>query len=275
MIRFTRQEPALSFNEGRQTAFEALRDTLAELNGSPDVSEVLFRDRWLSRMAQAGTVYPDGWYSPPPYGTAVLFDSRLNFDSLRNPYNWSGEDRICWNSGLLYAYASPVSRSDGRMGDLSVTLYFGEDRKQKDHIRNCHDATAELFRRMDSASTAGDLFRLSQEIFSAYRLRSNVISRTDSMPINLGHTFERLPVPPDVTLTEADRAFLSSNRRFLNGAAEWAFEPGVQFTVEPQLVSTEDASLPKITQHYLIQADADGFTVCDDIDGLLTAYGLL
>ncbi len=275
MIRYTLEDPGLIFNPGRQTSFFALASTLEELTGRNEVTELSFRDKWINNASLSGTVFEKGWYSPPPEGTAVLFGDRLNFDSLRNRQYWSGDTGIDWENGALYAYSSVVDRKTGRMGDLSVTLCWGSDQKTADHIRNCHEAVLNLFSRIESVETASDLFRLSREVFSANHLISTVISRTDSMPSNLGHTFEAIPVDPNASdLSDAERNALSNKRRFLNADAKWFFVPGLQFTVEPQLVSEADPSLPKITQHYLVKALSDGFCVCNDIDLLLDQYGL-
>ena len=275
MIRYTLDDPELIFNPGRQASFLALIRTLRDLSGKKHVTELSFRDKWLDLSTESGTVFENGWYAPPPRGTAVLFGERLNFDSLRNRQNWSGDTMIDWDNGSLYAYSSAVDRQTGRMGDLSVTLNWGSNHKTADHIRNCHEAVLCLFSRMESVCTAADLFRLSGEVFKSHHLLSTVISRTDNLPSNLGHTFESIPVRHDAPdLTEEERTALSGKRRFLNSGAEWSFEPGLQFTVEPQLISETDSSLPKITQHYLVQARSDGFCVCNDIDFLLSQYGL-
>ncbi|MBQ8994843.1 MAG: hypothetical protein IJ091_03425 [Oscillospiraceae bacterium] len=261
------------FNTARQKAFTSLDKTLSQLYGNTEITEMSFRDVWLSNMEKEGDIIPDGWYCPPPRGTAVLGNERVKFDSLRNDYNWSGETRIDWK-GVLYAYASPVDLTDGRIGDISVTLYFGEDQKVVDHIRNCFEATVEVFERLGEASCAGDVFWISQEIFRNHQLKSLVISRTDDMPINLGHTFPALSVlPKEKVLSEQERMEISTSRKFLNGSADWNFEDGLQFTVEPQLVSMVDESLPKITQHYLVKAAENDFIVCNDIDSLLKKYG--
>ena len=276
MIRFTEDDRSRIFNPARQTAFLKLSETLAESEGKENVTELDFRDLWLEKMSSDEEISADGWYSPPPYGMAVLSGSRLNFDSLRNQSYWPVSKKIDFKDGLLYAYASPVDRVTGRMGDLSVTLYFGKDERIRSHFQKCHEATTEVFLALERTRTAGELFQLSQEIFSRFGLKSNVISRTDNMPINLGHTFECLPEDlRDGELSDEKRQLLSNSRRFLNSSAKWQFIPGMQFTVEPQLISAEDPDLPKVTQHYVVLAEKNGFTVCNDIDLILNRYTLI
>lgn len=263
-----------AFNYAREKACSGLDRTLDELYGKAGVTEIMFRDRWSENMSADGII-ADGWYSPPPKGMAVLSGDRVNFDSLRNPYNWSDDTEIDWN-GVLYAYASPLDRRTGLIGDISVTLCFGQDQRAIGHVRRCHDATMEIFERLGEAETAGDLFRISQSVFERHRLRSTVISRTDDMPINLGHTFPCLSSPPEYgDLSGIRKAEISGARRFLNASAQWRFENGMQFTVEPQLVSVDDPDMPKITQHYVVKVCGDDFIVCNDIDGMLRKYRLI
>lgn len=264
-----------SFNHARKVACLSLEKTLNELNCKKGITELMFRDKWMKNMSECDDVFVDGWYSPPPMGVAVLSDNRVNFDSLRNPEYWSGNNEINWD-GVLYAYASPVDRVSGYIGDISVTLYFGKNKKINEHIKNCHEATMALFECMSECSTAGDLFWLSQRMFEKYHLKSTVISRTDEMPINLGHTFPSLAGANEKgQLSDEDRLNISLSRRFLNGEAEWGFDDSLQFTVEPQLISLDDPDMPKITQHYVVKCINGDFVVCNDIDGILSRYSLI
>lgn len=270
MIRYISENRSLVFNEGRRKAFKALRHTLDELAGKPGVTELELKSTWIDNMKMEGELFTDGWYSPPPSGAAVLCGDRVRFDALRNAYNWSGERIVDWHSDPVFFYASPVDRNTGLIGDCSMTIYMGGDERIRAHFSNCRRAARELFSELDSFGTAAELFERSQEIFEAHRLKSLVISRTDDQPINLGHTFTRLEGASEANvLTPEQKCILSSRRRFVNASASWCFENGIQFSVEPQLVSVDDDELPKVTQHYLVCKEPGGFIVCDDIDMIL------
>ena len=153
---------------------------------------------------------------------------------------------------------------------MSVTLYFGKDEKIKEHFRNCRAAAEDIFDHLEDSEGPGELFRYSQEVFRSRGLLSNVISRTDSLPSNLGHTFAHLEEITDkAELTKEEIDHLSSSRHFLNQGADFVFEEGLQFTVEPQLLSLNDASFPKVTHHFVVKKTGSGFVVCNDIDELL------
>ena len=275
MIFYTSENEELIFNSARQKATSALQETLKEFYGKEEISERIFAQRWLERLSEKKDVYAKGWYSPPPYGTAVLSGDRLNFDSLRNEKFWPSERIIDWRDGFLYAYCSPVDKISGYMGDMSVTLYFGKDEKIKEHFRNCRAAAEDIFDHLEDSEGPGELFRYSQEVFRSRGLLSNVISRTDSLPSNLGHTFAHLEEIADkAELTKEEIDHLSSSRHFLNQGADFVFEEGLQFTVEPQLLSLNDASFPKVTHHFVVKKREDGFIVCNDIDELLEEFEL-
>ena len=275
-LSFTYQQPQLLFNPIREQAFRALQQVLQNTVGQEDIREVDLHQQWFTAMDQCEDLFADGWYSPPPKGIAVLFGERLHFDSLRNEAFWSGERIMDWARDSFYAYASPVGRKNGMLGDLSVTLYFGEDQAIRDHIYRCHEATLEVFHALTQVQTPAQLLARAQEIFSDFGLASNVISRTDAAPTNLGHTFPFTDVSEESeALSDEAKKTISQARRFLNEQAQWSFEPGLQFTIEPQLIDPRHPELPKVTQHYVVQATQEGFIVCNDIDELLEQYQLI
>ena len=227
-------------------------------------------------MSDEKDIYAKGWYCPPPNGIAVLSNERLNFDSLRNERYWPSSKMIDWEEGLLYAYCSPVDRNTGYIGDLSVTLYFGEDEKIREHFRSCRAAAKDIFDHLQGSDGPAELYAYSLEVFEKRGLRSNVISRTDSMPSNLGHSFTRLTEAygrPE--LSEEEIGQLSQSRKFLNASATWSFKEGEQFTIEPQLLSLADTSLPKVTHHFVVKKTDESYIVCNDIDALLDRFALI
>ena len=276
MILYTSQDEKLIFNRARNIATSSLIKTLDELFGLEGVKEKDLAARWLSNMKEDRDIYAAGWYCPPPKGMAVLTGKRLNFDSLRNEKYWPNDTVIDWKEGYLYAYCSPVDKLSGLIGDMSVTLYFGEDEKVKNHFRNCRRAAEEIFEDLAKVKDPCELYRDSLKIFNDKGLLSNVISATDSSPSNLGHTFTYLKDKKDKKeLSKEDIGQLSHDRRFLNGEDDFEFEEGMQFTIEPQLLSLEDKDLFKVTHHFVVQKRKDDFIVCNDIDVLLKRFDLI
>ena len=59
---------------------------------------------------------------------------------------------------------------------------------------------------------------------------------------------------------------------FINKNSKWNFTKELQFTIEPQLISTENPELPQISQHYLVKRSKNEFIICQDIDYLLRKF---
>lgn len=258
------------FNIAREKAFNSFCVTLNELYGKENISERDFKNEWYNNLIKESDIIADGWYNPPPKGMAVLFGNRVSFDSLRNEKNWASDMNINWKQDLLYAYCSPVDKSSGIIGDMALTLYFGKDEKIINHIRNCYNAVQEIFGKLDKVQNSQELFRCSEQIFEKYKLKNCIISKTDDIPLDLGHTFPRLEsLKSRDFLSEEEKQQISKARKFINENSKWNFETGIQFTIEPQLISTEDLDLPQISQHYLVKKINDEFVICRDIDKLI------
>jgi len=119
-------------NNGKKVSFETFKETLNELKGKEDITEIIFRDHWLEKIKNIPNLTINGWYNPPPQGVSILFAldndiKRINFDSLRNPINWPTNKIIDWENGLLFAYSSFIDIKTGLLGDFDITLYFGKD----------------------------------------------------------------------------------------------------------------------------------------------------
>ena len=266
----------LPFNHARQKAFSSLKVTLDELYGKNNITEKDFAKSWQRNLEKYGDIIADGWYNPPPKGMAVLFGNRVSFDSLRNEKNWVSDTMIDWNTDLLYVYSSPIDKTSGMIGDISLTLYFGKDEKIINHIKNSYKATLEIFDNLDKCQNSQELFACSEEIFAKYHLKNCIISKTDHTPLDLGHTFPYLDnLQARDNLTKQEKQEISKARKFINESSKWDFTDGMQFTIEPQLISTENEQLPQISQHYLVKKMESGFIVCKDIDELLLKYKLI
>lgn len=275
-LNYTNDNNSIIFNTARKKAFNSLNNTLVQLYGKNNVSEKDFKELWQKNLIKEKDIIADGWYNPPPKGMSILFGNRVSFDSLRNTYNWANDTIINWNENLLYAYCSPVDRGSGIIGDIAITLYFGDNKDITNHIKNCHDAVLEVFNQLNNVESSKELFDLSQRVFSKYKLKNCIISKTDNTPLDLGHTFPRLNIPTlNNELTENEKQEISKSRKFINENTDWKFTEGIQFTIEPQLISAEYQDLPQISQHYLIQKTKDKFIICNDIDLLLEKYKLI
>lgn len=261
----------------RAENFQALRETLQEMRGRAGISEIAFRDAWLSKLRANPKLFADGWYAPPPHGMAVLFASsadpqRICYSSLRDKCSWAGTTEADW-SGFMFAYSSCVGRDTGKLGDMDVTLYFGDDTRLKSHYRNCFAATNHLLDTVQPDDTSQKIFQRSEEVFAKAGLKNCVVSFTDTSPLDIGHHFPVLPKgmlqQQPQQLTDEHRQYISKARKFINGTSDWTIDEGMQFTIEPQLRSVHDSELPQISFHYLLEKIDGRLVVCRDINELI------
>lgn len=261
------------FNIARQKAFTSFYNTLDKLYGRKDITEKEFKSKWQENLEKETNILADGWYNPPPNGMAVLFGDRVSFDTLRDNKNWASEKTINWKEDLIYVYCSPIDKKSGIIGDMSLTLYFGENIEIKKHIKNCYKAVQEVFCELDKVQNSQELFVFSEKIFEKYQLKNCIISKTDNTPLDLGHTFPKLiNIENRNKLTQEEKQDISKARKFINYNNSWNFIEGIQFTIEPQLISIENSKLPQISQHFLIKKTKDKFIISNDVEQALIKY---
>jgi hypothetical protein len=269
-------------NRARSIAFETFRATLEELLGVNGVTERRFRDEWLARLAEHPDVTLNGWYDPPPSGVAVLFateddPTRTQFSSLRPTKLWPGETALDSRRGILYAYCSPLSLSDGLAGDFQVTLYFGARSRVRDQFRHVIDATYTVIAEIAPDTRSRPLFERSEEVFARRGLRSNVVSITDAVPVDLGHSLPALKRSPDAprTLTAEEQDVVRRQRLFISAASDWLLADAGQVTIEPRLFLVADRSLPQVNVHYVVGVADGEVAVLNECDELHRQFGLM
>ena len=270
-------------NRGRTIAYETFRDTLSDLHGRADVTELQFRDEWLVRLSAHHELTVNGWYDPPPFGMAVFTGSDATetpfaFASLRSEPYWPSDRKIDWQRGIMYAYCSPVHLIDRLPADFGITLYFGRDSVVRAHFRNALSLTRHLMERITSGTMARPLFRQSQTLFQNAGMRSNVASITDSVPVDLGHSLplvDSMELCAGRQLTERAKLALRTGRLFISESADWDLASVSQFTIEPSLISLQSRRLPQVSPHYVLSVSSAGVSISDQCDALYAEFGLL
>jgi hypothetical protein len=202
---------------------------------------------------------------------------RTRFESLRQTINWPGEHSIDWERGLLYAYCSPVHLPSGLPGDFAVSLYFGADLTIKDHFRRCHEATWEVLGYVRTGISSLSLFREANRVFARHGLRNTVLSTTDSVPSDLGHTLPKLHATGGdhnavTCLSDSDQEFIRTSRKFISESSEWQLDNDMQLTIEPQLRSQTNSVLPQVSFHYIVVIGEQ--RVLAEPDSLLSEFRL-
>ncbi|HEX3082131.1 MAG TPA: hypothetical protein VHQ86_02665 [Candidatus Saccharimonadia bacterium] len=251
----------------RQIAASTLEESLREALAKPDpVTEVALRDLWLAKLRGAKSIYPDGWYMPPPHGMFVQFatdedPSRVNQTSNRRPEAWPRNDiYLDRANGLVSAYASPVDRDTGMIGDFCVMLYFGKSPAIQTHLAEALKLDAEVFERLEPGMEYADIARITYEQLEAHGFANTVASPTDPTGTNVGHT---LP-GADTGWTAAEKAvfaagdweatknMMSHKRLFLNTSEHAKIPPTSGHTIEPRPEVPGHPELPAAPYHTMV-----------------------
>jgi hypothetical protein len=250
----------------RSLAAEALVSTLKELLSEKRlISEAFFRDTWLKKMRENNEIFPDGWYIPPPHGLVTLFASgkdvsRINVSSMRPETNWPREDVFLdLQDGIIFVYASPVSKKSGMIGDFGATLYLGNNPKIQNHLKKCLTLTREIFDHAREKMMLSDIASFAHTMLAANEFRNDIASSTDPTGTNIGHT-----IPASYEDWDAEELNLLANERnnwpaicklislkrvFVNSSEKFLIKPGMAFTIEPRPQSNTDSNIPMVYFH--------------------------
>jgi len=239
-------------------------DTLLKtfLTASDRVSEMAFAQAWLERLREDDSLFPDGWYQPPPSGVVVLFGQppmfeRLQFSSLRAQEYWPKDTHYLDDGSLIYAYYSPVDRESGLIGDMAITLYRGSNPAVRAHVMAALQITAEVVQYAEVGMPLAALYAYGTERIQKVGLINRTVSITDPHGVDIGHTipwsYETKSKQEDDVLKGSDTnkiwKMISSKRRFLDSTNELTIGPNMAFTVEPKVASK---SLPTVSFHVVV-----------------------
>lgn len=179
----------------RKIASNTLLITLKKLlSSNKPISEVLLRDTWLKELRKHKEIFPDGWYNPPPHGICVVFGNedafeRINLESMRWEKFWSSDSVFLdKNKGIILAYASPVERESGVMGDFGVTLYLGKNSKIKEYFKNILNSQIQIYNFAKPGISFKKIYNFAETLFKKLEASNDWwINITDKSGRNIGH----------------------------------------------------------------------------------------
>ncbi|HWY79578.1 MAG TPA: hypothetical protein VNW29_04420 [Candidatus Sulfotelmatobacter sp.] len=259
----------------KQIAGQSLAKGLHKLLATNEpISEVMLRDAWLTALRKNASLFPDGWYMPPPHGIAVVFgsvgkESRSNFQSLRPQKMWP-QDNIFLNrdSSLITCYASPVDKKTGMFGDFGVTLYFGNDSAVKSQLQQCLQIDREIFDFIEVGKSFAEVYTFSMKLLKSYGLANDITSNADPTTTNIGHTVSGLDeawtlqelhiIQEGETNWDAVKTMIGKKRKFVNSVEQTRYMPGMGVTLEPRPTVIKNPEIPMVWLHNTILINPDG-----------------
>lgn len=274
----------------REIAADALYQILTKvLKTNKKVSEIDLQNLWLKEMQKNKTIFPNGWYDPPPYGIAVLFGNdkkidRVNYKTIRPKEFWPKKNEyLNKKNGLVYLFACPVNKKLGMIGDFGITIYLGDNKKIKDHLILCYKLTKKIFDYARLGMKLSHLARHASKIFQENNLINTITSSTDPIGTNIGHT---IPSTDKGWSSNEQQTFnrsswkkvcamVSKNRIFINEKEQSKITRGMAITIEPRQRVIDDLTLPMASFHTIALFYENGKKqLLTDFDKIFSLVGM-
>lgn len=240
----------------RKIAAEIAAQVLLNID---NISEVELRDLILSKMSTYDSLFPKGWYDPPPGGVGVLFDQspfkRLQFESLRNPLSWPNETSRFKKESIGIVYLSPVDKKTGMLGDFGFTIYKGNNKEIKQHILKCFKTTLVIAEHAEVGMKFSDLYKFANDLFkNEFKIIGWMTTSHDPLGVNLGHTapgsFENNFILGNTF--EEVKETIRTKRIYINKVENFKIPETCAFTVETRLADLNRPYLPNVFFHFIV-----------------------
>ena len=253
--------------EACQIASKTLEQSLRELLASPEpISEIMLRDLWLKKMREHTSLYPDGWYMPPPHGMFVQFATdknpeRVNKISNRPPEAWPRPDIFLdRRHGLISAYASPVDRATGLIGDFSISLYFGDNPDIHSLLKQTLAIEIALYEMLQVGMEYVTIAQKCAEYMAEHNMYNAVASPSDPAGTNIGHTIPSADVGwSESELKVFERGdwdsvvdLISHKRVFVSATEHSRITATSAHTIEPRPMVINRPDLPMVNFHTMV-----------------------
>jgi len=280
----------------REIAADTLYSSLQTLLESESpISERDLQELWHEKLQECTTIFPNGWYTPPPHGIGVLFGTednydRVNYASLR-PHDMWPRDGVALNrqTGIVYLFASPVDREFDMIGDFGITLYFGNKPAIIKHAQNCLSINYAILNHAKTDMLFHELAHFADRQFVVNGLANQVTSTTNPAGVDIGHTipasYENW-VSGEFSVLHGDdwkkaAKLISEKRVFISNTEDFHIPSnGVAFTIEPRLTIKDNPGIPMVSFHTIAMLYPDGskrlltnYNKLFDLAGMNYMYG--
>ncbi|OGD83416.1 hypothetical protein A2165_02395 [Candidatus Curtissbacteria bacterium RBG_13_40_7] len=254
---------------------ETLKNALQKvLKSTKSISESDLKNAWLKELRKNKSIFPNGWYVPPPNGVVILFATdkkpqRTLFRSLRFKEYFARKNIFLdKNKGIIVAYASPVHKQTGIIGDFGLTLYFGKSKAVMNHFKKVLKIQHQIYRYAKVGMTFTELYRHADNLFNKSKLSNDWwVNVTDQSGRNFGHTIpatEKKWSNNELHKIHYSKSWkqvadLESERRiFVSPMENFKIKNGVVFSIEPRLKSIGRNDLPMVWFHTVVVVGHNG-----------------
>ena len=265
----------------RKTTADIFVRSLVDID---NLSEIEIKERILSEIKNHNEIFPTGWYDPPPSGVCVLLTQkpfkRLQFDTLRKPEYWPNETSRFEKETVGIVYFSPVDRETNMIGDLGFTIYNGENKEIKKHIKDCYDTILSIAKHAEIGVKFSELCSFTEKLFhNKLKIIKWITLYSDpsrTNDINLGHTvpgsFEKNFYFGN-TFKEIKET-IRTNRVFINEAGNFIIPETCAFTIEARMIDVKKEYLPGVYFHFIVCFNKGKKTILDNFSDIFKAVGM-
>jgi hypothetical protein len=264
----------------RQNA-QALADAVRETEAA-NPSEVELRDAYYRNLRAIPGTLTEGWYMPPPHGIILSIGNPPDFaragrKSFRPDDTWPNASSRLSSESLVYAYASPVDRNTGLIGDIGCSLYRGGNPAVRQHIHSTWQVTREITEFVKPGMTFAEIFEHSEKIIAGAGMWNIAESIHDGSTTDIGHSVPWSDVEPDESehqILEHGAApgiadVVSHKRAFVNSRNQMIVGDNMAVTIEPRVVS---AALPMASFHFVVAFESGEKQVITEFGPLLEVF---
>lgn len=272
----TTEEKLEACKEKRRFVSDCLYKVLkGAIEKNAPLSEAELKEEWLKEMRKNKTIFEDGWYMSPPHGVSVLFGTekehernRINYKSIRPEEKWSRKDVFLdKKSGFVFAYASPVDKETGIIGDFCITLYFGKDPGIIDHLKSSYALCGQVFEEVKVGMQLKEIYSIAGDFIAKEGFVQDVQTITDKKGAsNIGHTipasYEEWKKDEWETICFGEwgkaKDVISKKRRFINNIEELKVKNGFALVIEIRPINPNNLEIPMPTNHAICLIHKNG-----------------
>lgn len=236
--------------------------TAAISNSQQTYTEHDLAESWLQVIRNDNTIFPFGWYQPPPHGISVLIGTpphyeRLNYKSLRDSENFPSLQHIYTSNSIIYPYFSAIDKKTMMIGDHVGTYYSCSNASIREWIKQAYHTTKDIIAHVKPGIQFSDFYDNATAIIKTIGAQNNTFSISGGLAADIGHTipFFGSPLPDTIinasqTINQIDIAkTIASERKFVSKTNTDYIMRTCAFTIEPQL--TND-SMPMASFHFIV-----------------------
>jgi hypothetical protein len=264
----------------RKTTADIFSESLVGIDG---LSEIEIAEKILSEIKNHNEIFPEGWYSPPPSGVAILLAQepfeRLKYDSLRNPVYFPQKTPRLEKETVCLIFFSPINRKTNMIGDVGFTLYKGDNEEIKKHLKKSYETIKKVADYVQIGMNFSELAFFASNFFSGQNFkitRWKTISSDPNASINIGHT---IPGSFENTFTfgntfEEIIENIRTKRVSIEETRNFQIPKTCAFTIESRLEDFKNPNLPSAYFHFIVCFDNGKKTILGNFNEIFKAVGM-